>query len=117
MNQPPKLAVDNTHAFPGKRGKTTGNEPPGNDEMEQRVARLEEAFVRVDANLDRLTSDMTAVKVSQAKIEERMDRVMDKAREMPTEAKINSLLNHKLTLLGIIIAAVLALAQWLPSAG
>ena len=91
--------------------------------MEARLSRVEDAIFAIRSSQDRMEqrfdafqSDMTAVKVSQGRIEERMERVMDKAREMPTEAKINSLLNHKLTLLGIIIAAVLALAQWLPGA-
>lgn len=92
--------------------------------MEARLSRVEDAIIAIRSSQDRMEqrfdvfqSDLSAVKVSQGKLEERMDRVMDKAREMPTEAKINSLLNHKLTLLGIVIAAVLALAQWLPGAG
>lgn len=75
MNHPPKLAVDNTHALPGKRGRTSANEPPGSDEMELRVSRLEEAFLRVDANLDRMSTDMSAIKASQERFEQRLGGV------------------------------------------
>lgn len=95
------------------------------DDMERRVTRLEEAFIRMDGSLsdikssqarsemklDQLSSDFTGVKVSQARIEERMERVMDKARDMPTERSVNTMLNHKLTILGVVVAVVVALGK------
>ncbi|WP_423212272.1 hypothetical protein [Paracoccus yeei] len=95
------------------------------DDMEHRVTRLEEAFIRMDGSLsdikssqarsemklDHLSSDFTGVKVSQARIEERMERVMDKARDMPNERSVNTMLNHKLTILGVVVAVVVALGK------
>lgn len=83
------------------------------DGMEARVQKLEDAFLRVDRSLDRMDqrfdafqSDISATRVSLAKIEERMDRVMDRARDMPTEAKIDSMITSKLGLSALLLAAV-----------
>lgn len=83
------------------------------DDMEARVQKLEDAFLRVDRSLDRMDqrfdafqSDISATRVSLAKIEERMDRVMDRARDIPTEAKIDSMITSKLGLSALLLAAV-----------
>lgn len=57
-----------------------------------------------------LNDGITELKSRGARIEERMDRVMEKAREMPDNARVNSLLNHKLSILGIVMTVVIALA-------
>lgn len=46
------------------------------DPMEQRVSNLEQAVMRIDDNV-------AAIRASQIRIEERMERVMDRARDMP----------------------------------
>lgn len=110
-----------------KGGDGDGTLPP----MEQRLSRVEDAIIAIRSSQDRMEqrfdrmeqrfdgfqSDMTAVKVSQVKLEERMERVMDKARDMPTEAKVNSMLNHKLTVLGVVVTAIAALAAWMTPSG
>ncbi|HBD92128.1 MAG TPA: hypothetical protein DEF16_00745 [Gemmobacter sp.] len=99
--------------------------------MEKRVARIELAiegvnstlsrldgrFDRLDAKLDRHDSNLSNIKTSQARVEERLDRVMDKARDMPSDTTINAMLNHKLTVLGIVCAIVLGAAALIVSAG
>lgn len=88
--------------------------------MEARINQLEQSFVsmqatlsRMDGKLDQLSSTITDVKVSQAHIEERMERVMDRAREMPTTERVDGMIKSKMgmaallmTGLAVLIAAI-----------
>lgn len=74
--------------------------------MERRVTRLEQAVLRIDGNVD-------AIRASQIRIEERMERVMDRARDMPSPTVVDAMITSKLGLsaliaacLGVLIAAI-----------
>lgn len=86
-------------------GPHGGGEPPRGG-MEQRVTRLEQAVLRIDGNVD-------AIRASQIRIEERMERVMDRARDMPSPTVVDAMITSKLGLsaliaacLGVLIAAI-----------
>ena len=80
------------------------------DDMDARLKRLEDAFLGFDAKLDRMSGDLGEVKVSQARIQERMERIMDRTGNMPTEATISKVMNQKLTTLSVVFAVVVGIA-------
>lgn len=112
MSEPvARLQVDNSPtAFSDYARQRKGGDPPGGDELQARVQRLEDTFVRIDATLERMSGDMGDVKVSQARIQERMERIMDRTRDMPTEVSVGKALDEKLTILGVVIAIVIGIA-------
>lgn len=82
----------------------------GGDDMERRVTRLEEAVIAIKG-------DLSDIRASQATLLERMDRVMDKVRDMPSERRVSEMLNAKLTLAATILAAVIGILAYISSLG
>lgn len=78
----------------------------GGDDMERRVTRLEDAVIAMQG-------DMADIRASQATLLERMDRVMDKVRDMPSERRVSEMLNSKITVSTAIIATVIAIMAYL----
>jgi hypothetical protein len=89
----------------GHNGPHNGGDG-GGDDMERRVTRLEDAVIAMQG-------DMTEIRTSQATLLERMDRVMDKVRDMPSERRVGEMLTSKITVSTAIIATVIAIMAYL----
>lgn len=85
------------------------------DHIDGRLDGIDGRLVRMDGRLEGVDSRLGRSETSQARLEERMERVMDKARDMPSEDTVNKLLNHKLTILGIITAILVVALPYLLS--
>lgn len=101
-----------TDAAPLKSGDGDGTLPP----MEARLSRVEDAILAIRSSQDRMEqrfdtfqTDLSGVKVSQARIEERMERVMDHARDIPSPDKVDSMINSKLGIAALLFAGLGAL--------
>lgn len=68
-----------------------------------RVRRLEDAFLHLDSKLDAMSHSISDVRVSQAHLQERMERTMDRTANMPSEASIHKAMNQKLTTPGGVV--------------